>query len=148
MRANRVMVIVLTLMMTLTACSGDDDASRLRANMDAMELAIESQRPGEFMDYVSDDFQSGSNGFNKEQLHAYMVGLRFRNPKLSITRGPAEIELFGDRATVRVSAVVSGGRGVMPDHLDQIHVVSHWQKIDGEWQCFGAEWDDREGSGQ
>lgn len=143
MRVVKLMLVLLVPILFLVACRGDDDASQLRAKMDEMEAAIETQRPGDFMDYVADDFQSGNSGFNKEQLHAYLVGLRFRNPDISITRGPAEVELFGDRATVRVTAVVSGGQGVLPDRMDQIHIISHWQKVDGEWRCFGAEWGDR-----
>lgn len=142
MRLVMTLMLASTLAIILTACGGDDDASQLRANMDAMEDAIETQRPGDFMDYVADDFQSETGGFDKQQLHAYLVGLRFRNPDISITRGPAEVELFGDRATVRVSAVLSGGSGMLPDRMEQIHVISHWQKTDGEWRCFAAAWND------
>lgn len=125
----------------LGACSGNDDESALRANLDAMEAAIEAQSPRDFMDYVADDFRAESEAMNKEQLRAYLLGIRFRNPNIQITLGPAEIQLFDDRATVRVTVFVAGGAGLLPERAEQVTVLSHWQKVDGDWLCFDADWE-------
>lgn len=140
MRLLRDFLLLSALLILLAACTADDDTAALQANLDAMEAAIEGQRPGDFMDYVADDFKAEDAGMDHAQLRAYLVGLRFRHPNIEIARGPAEIELFGDRATVRVGAVVTGGQGLLPDRADQVSVVSHWQKVDGDWYCFAASW--------
>ena len=60
---------------------------------------------------------------------------------IGLTLGPAQVELQGDRATVRFSAVASGGSGRwVPDRVQAWEIVSGWREEDGQWRLYYAEW--------
>ena len=133
---------VVLLLAGLVACAGEPDEVRIVTAIDAMESALETHQPGDFMDHVSEEFVSGSGGIDRRQLHSTLVGLMVRNESISITRTSDNVTLHGDRATVITRAIVLGGAGLFPERSEQLEIESHWHKVDGDWLCFGANWDD------
>ncbi|MBK8283539.1 MAG: hypothetical protein IPK97_00925 [Ahniella sp.] len=135
-------VLILMLLVGVVSCAGEPDEVRIVGAIDAMELALETHQPGDFMDHVSEDFAAGRGGLDRRQLHSTLVGLMVRNENISITRTSDTVALHGDRATVVTRAIVLGGAGLFPERSEQLEIESHWQKVDGDWLCFGARWDD------
>jgi len=131
---------LLVSMLFLPGCAGPPDEERIRTAINAMEEALENGEPGAFMDHVAEDFKSGGGGIDRRQLHSTLIGLMVRNEEISITRTSDEVTLFGDRATVVTRALVLGGAGLLPERSEHLEIESHWQKVDGDWVCFGATW--------
>ena len=63
------------------------------------------------------------------------------NARIGVLLGPADVEVKGDRATVRFSAVATGGAGrFVPGRAQAWNVTSSWRDEDGEWRLRYAEW--------
>lgn len=131
----------LVLLMALAGCSRSDPETRLRERIDAMQQALEERRIGDFMDGVAEDF-SGSGAGDYRGLNAYLRAHALRNASIGVTRGPTEVEIIGDRATVRFEAVATGGAGgLLPERAGAWRVTSGWQERDGEWVVYRADWE-------
>jgi len=58
-----------------------------------------------------------------------------------VTRGPLDIQLQGNRATVKFKMVVTGGAGgLLPERAQGYDITSGWRDEDGEWRLFLVEW--------
>jgi hypothetical protein len=133
-------LLSLILLAGVVACASKTDEDYIVAGIDAMEEALEKHQPGDFMDHVSEEFSSAGGAMDRRQLHQTLVGLMVRNESISITRTSDTVTLHGDRATVITRAIVLGGAGLLPERSEQLEIESHWQKVDGDWVCFGARW--------
>jgi len=130
---------LLTLVLLLAGCAGDTPEQRLRDTIAAMADAVEAKESGEFIEHVSEDFIGDHDRFNRQSLRGYLAGMMIRNQAITVTLGPLDVKLHGDRATVRVDVIVTGGEGVIPDSGDHLDIESGWKLVDGEWQCYVAE---------
>ncbi len=126
----------------LAACARTPDEERIRAAMDAMQEALENGRPGDFMEHVAEDFTGAEGRADRESLHNLLRAQVLGNAHIGITRGPADIEISGDRATVRVTATVTGGNARwLPERGSVWAITSGWRKTGGTWHCFNAQWE-------
>lgn len=123
----------------LAACAGDTPEQRLRDTIAAMEEAVESKDPGGFVEHVSDDFDGDHGRFDRQSLRAFLTAQMMRKQAVGVTLGPLDVKVQGDRATVRVDALVTGGEGLLPDSGEHLDIESGWKLVDGEWICYVAE---------
>lgn len=124
---------------TLAACAGDTPEQRLRDTIAAMAEAVEAKDPGGFIEHVSDDFDGDHGQFDRRSLRAFLTAQMMRKQSLGVTLGPLDVKVQGDRATVRVDAIVTGGEGLIPDSGEHLDIESGWKLVDGEWVCYVAE---------
>ena len=134
------MVALLTLV-GIASCSDTPDEARLRAGIDEMQAAVQERRPGDFMDYVTEDF-IGDGGLDRAALHNLLRAQLLRNASIGATRGPLEITLQGERASVDFSVVLTGGAGgLVPERAEGYSIKTGWRIEDDEWRLFLAEWE-------
>ena len=129
----------MLVLLLLVACAHEPDEQRLRDTIAAMETAIESGKPGEVADHVAADFTAQGGGMDARQLRAMLVAQTLRHQNISVLLGPLDVKLYGDRATVKMRVIATGGQW-LPETGRQIDLESHWRFEDGEWNCFRAEW--------
>ena len=130
----------LALAILLMACTRTPPEQRLREQLSAMQAALEDRRPGDFIEGVAADF-TGDGGMDRAALQHLVRAQVLANADIGLALGPAEIELQGDRATVRFSAVASGGSGrFLPERAQAYQVTSGWRDEDGNWRLYYAEW--------
>ncbi len=128
------------VLLLLAACSRPDAEQRLRAEFDAMKTAAVERRVGDFMDGVSADF-TGNDGADRVALHNMMRLQVLGRSSVGVITGPLEIEMQDATATVRFSAVLSGGSGrFVPDSAQAYSVTSGWREESGEWRIYYAQW--------
>ncbi len=138
--ATRCGVFFAALLGVLSACAKPPVEEQLRATIDEMQAAAIERRPSEFMYRVTEDF-IGDNGIDRAALHNLLRAQLLRNAAVGATRGPLDIELQGERATVRFSIVLTGGSGgLLPERAQGYAITSGWRVEDGEWRMFLAEW--------
>lgn len=130
---------MLTVFFALVGCASEPDADALRRIIGEMETAVESGETGDFLDHVSEDFSGQDGGVDARQLRATLVGLVLRHERIGVVPGDAEIEVRGDRATVRLRVLATGGSW-MPETGQILDIDSEWQRIDGDWRCASAKW--------
>lgn len=141
-RVSRVVLLAggLAVACLLAGCTRTPPEQRLREQMAAMQQALEQRRPGTFMEGVAEDF-GGNAGMDRAALQQMVRGQALVNASIGLTLGPAEVELLGNRATVRFSAIATGGSGrFVPDRAQGWSVTSGWRDEDGDWRLYYAEW--------
>lgn len=130
----------LTMAWLLSGCLRTPPEQRLREQMASMQQALEQRQSAAFMEGVAEDF-GGNGGMDRAALQQVVRAQVLVNADIGLTLGPAEVQLQGDRATVRFSAVATGGSGrFVPDHAQAWDVTSGWRDEDGHWRLYYAEW--------
>ncbi len=132
----------LTLaMLAIAGCHRTPDEQRIRDTVVAMQAALEARDPRSFISHVSADFTGNDGQVDRNGLHNLLRAQVLRNESIGVTLGPIDVELQGDRATVRVSATFTGGSGgLLPERGSIYSISSGWKREGGEWRCYNAAW--------
>jgi len=137
------LVWLAVCVLVLAGCSRTPPEQRLREQLAAMRSALEERRAGDFMDGVAAEF-AGNEGIDRAALQQAVRAQVLANASIGLTLGPAEVEIVGDRATVRFGAVATGGSGrFLPERAQAWEVTSGWREEGGEWKLYYAEWKPR-----
>ncbi|MGB0132294.1 YybH family protein [Dokdonella sp.] len=135
-------LMLAVLMASILGCSRPSDEEQIRAAMAEMQSAMESADPASFMQHVADDFVGGSGEFDRQALHNLLRTQVLANSRISISTGPIDIELQGERATASQSVTMLGGSGRWIPERGSVHRISSgWRKVDGDWLCISAQWE-------
>ena len=137
------LMLLAAVMLLAAGCSRSPPEQRLRTQLSTMQAALEERRAGDFMDGVAADF-AGNDGMDRAALQQVVRAQVLANARIGLTLGPAEVALVDDRATVRFSAVASGGGGrIVPERAQAWDVTSGWRDEGGDWRLYNAEWKPR-----
>lgn len=140
---RRLLLLVL-LILGLAGCSRTPDEERIRAAIAAMEQAVEKREPRAFMEFIAPDFIGTDASFDREAMHNLMRVQFLGNQGISVLLGPIEVNLQGERATARMTATLTGGSGGwIPERGAIYDIESGWKRVDGEWRCISANWQQR-----
>lgn len=133
---------VAVLFAGIAGCTRPSDEEQIRSAMSDMQSAMESGDPAGFMQHVAEDFVGGSGEFDRQALHNMLRAQVLANSRISISTGPVDIELHGDRATAALSVTLLGGSGRWIPERGSVHRISSgWRKQDGDWLCISAQWE-------
>jgi ketosteroid isomerase-like protein len=133
---------VLLLLLLAAACTRTPEEQRIRSTIATMQQAVEAREPRAFMAHVADDFIGNDAGFDREALHNLLRLQVLRNERINVALGPIDVELQGDRASVRVTATVTGGSGgLLPERGAVYAITSGWRKEGSQWRCINARWE-------
>lgn len=137
----RAFLAVALLALALAGCQRGTPEERLRAQVAAMQQAVEEKRTGDFMAGVSEDF-AGEQGMDRAALHNLLRVRTLGNAEVGVTTGPLDVQMQGDRATVRFSTLLSGGSGrLLPERMQTYRITTGWRLEDGQWRVHHAQWD-------
>ena len=137
--AMRVLCLVC-LALALAACARSVPEDAIRERIDEMHAAVEARDASAFLDGVSADFSGGDGVYDRRGLRGLLVANLLGSERISLVLGPPEITLHGEnRATVRLSAIVGGGR-FLPERVETLSIESGWRFEEGEWRCYTARW--------
>jgi len=135
---------LLALLTLLVACHRTPDEQRVRESITAMQQAVETGRPRDFMAYVSNDFTGNEGTVDREGLMNILRVEVLRNEHAGVTLGPIDMELQGDRATVHVTATLTGGSGgLLPERGSIYAITSGWRREGNDWRCYNASWEQK-----
>ena len=131
----------LVLLLLLGACSRPSDEDQIRAAISQMQQAIEAGKPADFMRHVADDFTGDNGALDKQGLHNLLRAQVLTHARIGISLVSQDVELQGDRATVKVAVTMTGGSGRwLPERGSMQQIESGWRRQDGDWLCFNAQW--------
>lgn len=135
-------LIVASILILGVACSRPSDETQIRDALTAMQKAVEAGKPADFMAHVADDFTGEAGTLDRAALHNLLRGQALTSTHIGVTLSLLEVELRGDRATVRTTVALTGGNGRWIPERGSIHrIESGWRKHDGHWRCINAEWE-------
>ena len=134
--------IVMALAIALAACTRTPPEDKLRATIAGMQDAIGKRDVSALRDAMAGDF-IGPDGLDRDGARriAQVMFLRYR--EVGVVLGPLDVELAAQHATVRFSATLTGGAGMLPDSGQIYDVETGWRLEDGEWRLVNANWKSR-----
>lgn len=133
-------IYVACLSAVFAGCAKEDPEQALRASVTSLQAALEARDGAAIGDRLAEDFV-GPEGLDRQGARrmAQLVFLRHQN--ISATLGPLDVSMKGDHATVRFTAVVTGGAGgLLPETGQLYNVQTGWRSQDGDWKLTSAEW--------
>jgi hypothetical protein len=135
-------VLAFLAITAIAACSRTPDDQQIRANIKSMQAAVESRSPRDFLRFVTADFTGNENAVDRDALGDLLRVEVLRNEQVGVTLGPIEIDLQGDRATVHVTATLTGGKGgLIPERGAIYSITSGWRREGRDWRCYTASWE-------
>ena len=133
--------LLVTMMMVVGGCSRSSDEQQLRDAIQTMQQAIEERHPSDFMDFVADDFTASDNGMDRRQLHDLLRLQVLRNERIGVSLVTRELSINGRRATVTLTATLTGSSGGwLPERGSIYSVTGGWRKDNGDWKLIQANW--------
>ena len=134
---------IALIVLAIAACARQAPEQRLRAEVAAMQAAVENGEPRAFMARVAPDF-IGNEGLDRDGLERMLRGQMLLNAKVGVQAGPLEVEMGQGTATVRFTVLLTGGDGrFLPERGQMQQVASGWRESDGQWQLYSASWNTR-----
>ncbi len=131
---------LFALVAALAGCSASPPEQRLRERIGEMHRALEAREPAAFMRGVAEDF-GGRDGLDRNGVHNLLRMQTLRNQSIGATFGPLDIDIVGDRATVKFTVLTTGGSGFIPERAQPWQVSSGWRDGSEGWQLIQAEWE-------
>lgn len=132
-----------TLLLLAAGCTREPPEEQLRNTLGQMQQALEERAPARFMEHVSGDFV-GNGGIDRDALQQMVRAQVLANQRVGLTFGPAEVEVQGSSATIRFSALATGGSGrFLPERGGAWDVTTGWREEGGDWRLLHASWERR-----
>ncbi len=140
-RMARTALVFFALLACLGGCSRTPPEERLRERIAHMQAALEARSASDFVAGIADDF-AGESGLDRQGAGNYVRVQALRNARIGVTLGPLDIDLHGERATVKFSAMLTGGSGgLLPDSARPWAVTTGWRDGPEGWQLINASWE-------
>jgi hypothetical protein len=128
------------LALVLQGCSRTPPEERLREAMSGLQASIEQRDAKALQSYLAQDFV-GPDALDREGARRMARILFLRHGEVGVRTGPEEVALQPGHATVRFSAVLTGGAGgLLPDAAQVYDVESGWRDEDGAWRLTSVRW--------
>ncbi len=130
------------VLLSLYACSGGlTEEEKVRGVIvEASKRAEEKDLKG-FMSLVSRDYADDSG--NDYDAIKRMVFYHFmRTGDISVVLRSMDIEVSGEKALAEVNAIITEGRGVIPEDMGGYRFTVIFRKEGSEWKVINAEWKD------
>ncbi len=139
--AWRLALVACCVLVGLVACSRTPPEERLRARIAGMQVALETGSVADFLAGIAEDF-AGAHDLDRNGVGNLLRAQRLRNARIGATVGPLDITLHGERATVKFTAMLTGGDGsLLPDRAEAWTFTSGWRDGPDDWQLIHASWE-------
>jgi hypothetical protein len=126
----------------LAGCRHAPPEQALRDTIAGMETAAEANDADALFSPFAEDF-AASEGMDRRAFRQYVTLLRLRNAHVSVTLGPLDVKLYGDRATADFTCALAGGAGLLPSNAQVYDVSTGWRLVDGDWKLISARWTEK-----
>ena len=136
------LLVAVWLIAAFSACSPPLTVSQqVIAAIREMETRIEDGERRQFIKHVSEDF-SGQNGqLNRQQLMGLVIYQLNRHQRLHAQLFPISVNETGEQtASAKFRALITGGRGWIPDQGQLYDFETLWRYQGGEWKLTSANW--------
>ena len=129
------------LLLIVSACSRSDPEQAVRAQLDALQQAIDARDAGAVEDLLAEDF-IGNEGMDRRGAKQLAAGVFLRHREIDARLGPVTVELRGEgEAIARFSVLATGGSGgLLPEQGQVYQVQTGWRLQDGDWKLLNASW--------
>ena len=129
------------LLLIVSACSRSDPEQAVRAQLEALQQAIDARDAGAVEDLLAEDF-IGNEGMDRRGAKQLAAAVFLRHREIGARLGPVTVELRGEgEAIARFSVLATGGSGgLLPEQGQVYQVQTGWRLQDGDWKLLNASW--------
>lgn len=135
-------MVLVAVLGSLAACaSPEGDEQLIRDRLGQLEEAVEDKDASRLAGLLSEDF-SGPSGMDRERAEAFARVMMARHTELGVTWDLKSLDIQGDRATVELSAMLTG-RALMPGFDGRgrlMNVQMGWRRTGNDWLLVHANW--------
>ena len=115
---------------------------RIIATIREMEAKIEDAERGAFMTHIAQDFEGQGGLVNRDRVRAMVIFQLNRYKNLQAQLLPIRVSEVSDTtASAAFSALVTGGKGLLPESGQVFNFETRWRLDDNEWLLYSASWD-------
>jgi hypothetical protein len=106
-----------------------------------MEASIEAGERRPFMAHVAAEFVGQNGAMTRDQLNALVLFQLHRQQRLHVQLFPIQVTAGKPGvAEAHFRALLTGGRGWLPDRGQVYDIATRWQLRNDEWMLIGAHW--------
>ena len=140
-RSPRPLLLMLILALALVGRGGPPPEQAVRAQIAAMQSAIDARDAGKVADLLAEDFV-GNDGMDKRGARRMAAGIFLQYRSVTGRIGPVKVELRGDDdAIARFSVLATAGDGgLLPRDGQLFEVETGWHRDGGDWLLRRASW--------
>lgn len=133
--------LMLSVFVSLVACSRTDPEKALRTAVAEIEAAVKAKDAGKFASHLADDFaRTGSSGMNKQEARRTVAAVLLTNPNVYMNVTIKDVAITGDTATAKLVVVAGGGQGIIPERAQSWDFTTKWRYENGNWLVYSADW--------
>lgn len=137
--AGLILALGLVILSGCAAEQGDEQA--IKQKLEQLEEAVEDKDASGLAGFMAEDF-SGPSGMDRERAEAFARVMMARHTELGVTWDLKSLDIQGDRATVELTAMLTG-RALVPGFDGRgrlMNVQMGWRRTNGEWWLVHANW--------
>ncbi|HWS78999.1 MAG TPA: nuclear transport factor 2 family protein [Thermomonas sp.] len=133
--------LAIATVLLLAGCGKDSPEQAVRAQVDALQAAIDARDAGDIEDLLAEDFV-GNDGLDRRGARQLAAGVFLRHREVAAKVGPVSVEVRGTGdAIARFSVLATGGSGgLLPEQGQLYQLETGWRLADGEWKLVNASW--------
>ena len=126
----------------LPGCSHKSSVSvQVVAAIHELEAHAEEGHRSAFMARITETFQGQGGRLNRQDFRGFLLLQWNRNRRIHAQLLTIDVEPQGnDRAQARIRALLTGGRGLLPERGRLYDIQTVWIRQDGEWRVDSADW--------
>ena len=133
----------LLALLLLSAC-GDEPTveQQIIGVITEMEQLAEEGKRGAFMSRVAGDFSGQLGVLTRDEFRRFMIMQWNQNLKLHAQLFPIRVRKLGrGMAAANFKALITGGRGLIPERGQLYQIETTWKKDGDDWLLVSAKWD-------
>ncbi len=145
----------LLLALLLAGCDRADTERQIRDNVDRLQAAIENDDSDAVLDLLAVDFQGvetsdGSNAtyggyraMDRQLVQRTLQLLFLRHQKITVAVSQLQVMSSPDdplSASMAGTAILAGGKGLLPDSGRIVRFEGDWLLDDGDWRLTRLRW--------
>lgn len=142
-----ILLLSAILVVGVNFCSEAPPAEeQIRTKINGAKEAIENLNPDALEDVLAPDFEirTGSKNYDLNLIQKTMQLYAFKKQKVNIALGPLQIEMDPyntQLASMKTSALITGGRGILPEDGRIYNVKTKWRLFGDQWLLTHLSWE-------
>ena len=132
----------LILSLFISGCNDTSDEDQIEKKIQTLKTAVETEAPNDFIDILDTGFV-GNQQFSRVLIKKYLIlnFMRHSDIKIRLTHTNIVINKSDTSlATANIKAILTGGKGLLPEQGRLMDIQSHWVKKDNKWVVKIALW--------
>jgi len=140
---KRLCTLAMLVVLALPGCGEEPTLEQqIIGTINELEELAEAGERGDFMDLVDEAFAGQHGTLLRMQFERFMILQWNQHRRLYAQLFPITVRAEGpDLASARFKALITGGRGLLPDSGQLFQIETTFQKSGDDWLLLTADWE-------